>query len=226
MTMQDDFYTNKLYPLQDEVLQTLAPVNSIFYLTGGTALSRHYLHHRYSDDLDFFTNSNPAFQQQAQLAIETLKEKFEVHTQTLQPSFALLFVVTKGVELKLDFVNDVPFRVDSPIESSLFPRTDHWKNILSNKITALQRDAPKDIADLIFLCKKFSFHWPEIIEQASMKDMWVNELDVTRYIAEYNIESLSAVKWIITQDKIDWASSLKQIAKDILLGTENSLFNK
>jgi len=26
-----------------------------FYFTGGTALSEYYLHHRYSDDLDFFS---------------------------------------------------------------------------------------------------------------------------------------------------------------------------
>ena len=26
-----------------------------FYLSGGTALAEYYLHHRYSEDLDFFT---------------------------------------------------------------------------------------------------------------------------------------------------------------------------
>lgn len=29
-----------------------------FYLTGGTALSRHYFNHRYSDDIVLFVNSN------------------------------------------------------------------------------------------------------------------------------------------------------------------------
>ncbi len=29
-------------------------VKTPFFLTGGTALSRYYTHHRYSDDLDFF----------------------------------------------------------------------------------------------------------------------------------------------------------------------------
>ena len=31
---------------------------SVFYLTGGTALSAFYLHHRLSEDLDFFTESD------------------------------------------------------------------------------------------------------------------------------------------------------------------------
>ena len=43
-----------LYALQDEVLETVFEEPSGFYLTGGTALSRYYLNHRYSDDLDFF----------------------------------------------------------------------------------------------------------------------------------------------------------------------------
>ncbi|MFH1146292.1 MAG: nucleotidyl transferase AbiEii/AbiGii toxin family protein [Pseudomonadota bacterium] len=32
-----------------------------FYLTGGTALSRHYFAHRYSDNLDLFVNKDPDF---------------------------------------------------------------------------------------------------------------------------------------------------------------------
>ncbi|MBI5729257.1 MAG: nucleotidyl transferase AbiEii/AbiGii toxin family protein [Candidatus Magasanikbacteria bacterium] len=29
-----------------------------FYLTGGTALAEYYLHHRYSEDLDFFSEAS------------------------------------------------------------------------------------------------------------------------------------------------------------------------
>jgi len=38
-------------------------VDDSFYLTGGTALGRHYLKHRYSDDLDLFVNRNNDFKQ-------------------------------------------------------------------------------------------------------------------------------------------------------------------
>lgn len=43
---------------QLSVLRKLAEHNelaSLFYLAGGTALAEYYFHHRYSDDLDFFT---------------------------------------------------------------------------------------------------------------------------------------------------------------------------
>ncbi|MCD4795127.1 MAG: nucleotidyl transferase AbiEii/AbiGii toxin family protein [Bacteroidales bacterium] len=32
-----------------------------FYLTGGTALVRFYLNHRYSEDLDFFVNKRKKY---------------------------------------------------------------------------------------------------------------------------------------------------------------------
>ena len=52
---------DRLYQLQDWVLARLAAVAHEFYLSGGTALSRGYYAHRYSDDLDFFVNDAPEF---------------------------------------------------------------------------------------------------------------------------------------------------------------------
>jgi predicted nucleotidyltransferase component of viral defense system len=48
-----DYYFDTLYPLQDAVIAVLAGLETEFYLTGGTAASRLYLQHRFSDDLDF-----------------------------------------------------------------------------------------------------------------------------------------------------------------------------
>jgi predicted nucleotidyltransferase component of viral defense system len=52
-----------LYLLQDKALEVLKGHISPFYLTGGTALGRYYLDHRFSDDLDFFVNRDPGFKQ-------------------------------------------------------------------------------------------------------------------------------------------------------------------
>ena len=43
-----------LYDFQDQALALVREVDTEFYLTGGTAASRGYLAHRYSDDLDLF----------------------------------------------------------------------------------------------------------------------------------------------------------------------------
>ncbi|MBE0643870.1 MAG: nucleotidyl transferase AbiEii/AbiGii toxin family protein [Bacteroidetes bacterium] len=54
MSTHASYYQDSLYPLQDRCLAVLAALGTPFYLTGGTALSREYLQHRYSDDLGFF----------------------------------------------------------------------------------------------------------------------------------------------------------------------------
>jgi predicted nucleotidyltransferase component of viral defense system len=66
------FYFKRLYPFQDQVLQVLSQVDTGFYLTGGTALSRGYLNHRFSDDLDPFVNDNEFFTLWADRAIQAL----------------------------------------------------------------------------------------------------------------------------------------------------------
>lgn len=51
---------NILSPTQQEILFSAKRDKTItdsFYLTGGTALSHYYLHHRFSEDFDFFTPS-------------------------------------------------------------------------------------------------------------------------------------------------------------------------
>ena len=57
----DSIDYKKLYELQDRVMDVIFATESIFYLTGGTALSRFYYEKRYSDDLDFFTELNEDF---------------------------------------------------------------------------------------------------------------------------------------------------------------------
>src|SRR4030042_5868977 len=67
------FYSAKLYPFMDRVLALIRQADTAFYLTGGTALGRHYLHHRYSDDLDLFVNAAGDFREQVKKAMEALR---------------------------------------------------------------------------------------------------------------------------------------------------------
>jgi len=55
MTEYEKFYRENLYPFQDGILAIARHIDVPFYLTGGTALSRHYSPVRYSDDLDLWT---------------------------------------------------------------------------------------------------------------------------------------------------------------------------
>ena len=51
MNESEAYYEEILYPLQNGVLTTLAACEDPFYLTGGTALHRHYFGFRHSEDL-------------------------------------------------------------------------------------------------------------------------------------------------------------------------------
>jgi hypothetical protein len=55
------FYYDSLYPFQDAALKCIRSADTAFFLTGGTAASRGYLHHRFSDDLDLFASDDRRF---------------------------------------------------------------------------------------------------------------------------------------------------------------------
>ena len=75
--MPERYYLDTLYPFQDKILDVIGRLKLDFYLTGGTALGRCYLNHRYSDDLDFFVNNHKEFKKQCSTAINALKSRWE-----------------------------------------------------------------------------------------------------------------------------------------------------
>ena len=224
--MSETHYTSNLYPLQDKVLQLFAEAKVKHYLTGGTALSRFYFQHRYSDDLDFFLNYDKEFEKESDRAIQLLLDTFtNVNVDNKQEFYRRVFVTEGETKLKLDFVNDVGFHVGLFEDTSLYYKVDNILNITSNKITALSRNSAKDIADIIWICKNVSFNWIEIIEQAKQKDDWVNEVDVLARIKTFPIEALvKDVVWIHPPEIKILEDALKIICHDIAAGIQNSLY--
>ena len=220
--MSAKYYTNDLYPLQDEVLNLVSKIETGFYLSGGTALSRVYLNHRYSDDLDFFQNNSNTFKKDAEKLIAELKNKVQnVELSIVDESFVRLFINSNNIILKIEMINDVTFHEGDIISDSLFHKIDSWKNILSNKISALSRNEPKDMADILFLSEKFDFNWMEVIESAKKKDMWVNEIDISTIFSNYSEKSMKDLKWISTPNYEKLSDKMKIIAKSILLAGDN-----
>jgi predicted nucleotidyltransferase component of viral defense system len=218
--MQQDYYESKLYPLQDKVLRVGEKAGTSFYLTGGTALSRAYLHHRYSDDLDFFLNSDPGFTSEVNKLFNALNAAFGDGLQRLidTSSFHRWVLIEGDINLKIEMINDVGFRKGKAEPTSLFFNTDTVENIASNKISALNRNEPKDIADILYIEKLYSPSWPEIIEDAKQKDLSVNEIEIASLIGEYNVELLSNVRWIQPPNMEECNELLIRIARKILKG--------
>lgn len=97
------------FPVQNKVLHLIQEMKVPFYLTGGTALSRCYLHHRYSDDLALFVNADPDFKIHCNKIINCLKEipGWRMEVGTVAETFVRLMLEKGGTLLKVDFVNDV-----------------------------------------------------------------------------------------------------------------------
>ena len=225
--MQKNYYQNILYPLQDKVLGIVEELAVDFYLTGGTALSRAYLNHRYSDDLDFFVNQNPAFGKQVGEVIKSLKNiGLEIEIAVTGDSFARVLVNQEKAILKIDFVNDVQYRVGEPVSTKLFYKTDTFENILSNKLTALSRHSEKDVTDILFIALNFDFNWIEIFKEASEKDLWINPVEAAKILDKFPLEKLKDIIWVNPlKDVKVFEKQLQLLIADILSGRQNSLFN-
>lgn len=222
--MPETYYSDKLYPFMDRVLALIGETSASFYLTGGTALGRHYLHHRYSDDLDLFVNRADDFRDQVKEALEALRHGgIAFEPGAAADDFARILTRQGETLLKIDFVNDIAFHYGELQEASFYPRIDHWRNILSNKLCALSRGEPKDMADILFIAWRFAFAWPEVFSEARQKDLWVDPVEISRIIHEFPAELLEDIKWVEKFDMKIFAGSLKELHLDIIHGRGNSL---
>lgn len=166
--------------LQDLFLEKFfkLPTGIDFYLTGGTALARFYLHHRDSIDLDLFTNNQTIDFAALNFQILTIGEKLKLKIikQVTTPTFLqYIFEDADRSTLKIDVVKDIPVRFGkTKIVNNV--RLDSLENIASNKILAIfgWTDA-KDFIDLYFLVQKCKFSVSSLIGKAKKKDLGFTE---------------------------------------------------
>jgi len=223
--MDSAYYREKLYPLQDHVLAAIMRLDAGFYLTGGTALSRHYLNHRYSDDLDLFANQHQDFKSAVRsIEEELIKQGFDFRALTRSADFVRLELDgSDGTRLILDLVNDLVCRFGELETSSVLGKVDNVLNILSNKLAAITRLESKDFADVVCIARNYRFNWEKLVNQAGEKDVWVTPLDLAQYLYQVEAERFSLIRWIQPQDLDRMAGDCRRIADDILHGADNSL---
>lgn len=172
-----------LTPFQQQLLRHAgrSPIASSFYLTGGTALAAFFLHHRLSEDLDFFTADPNAVQlvrgQLEQIALQ-LDAGLEF-SRTFNTFIECFITSPNGERVKLDFAQDTPFRLSpTTLATEYGLQVDSAVDIASNKLAALfGRAAAKDFVDVYFIHHEMMpFH--ELLPQArekhvGMDDYWL-----------------------------------------------------
>lgn len=148
-----------LTPDQTTVLQLFSEnelLSKQFCLSGGTALSAFYLHHRYSDDLDFFTDK-PFELSIVSPFITAVKNTLKTNAPTYEHLYDRhIFVFGRNPILKVEFTAYPFLHLDQPLTKNGIT-IDSKRDIAVNKLFALfDRNEPKDFIDLYFLLQTYS----------------------------------------------------------------------
>jgi predicted nucleotidyltransferase component of viral defense system len=143
-----------LTPLQNSFLIEFFRLTQDFYFTGGTALSAVYLQHRYSEDIDLFTQDDYAFQRADDLTNEA-SAKLDLACIAVRITSYFKHFRIGPIEnpLTLHFSKDYSPHTKPPSRfGEVF--VDSIEDITTNKIcVALGRTEIKDLVDLYFLDK-------------------------------------------------------------------------
>ena len=188
-----------LSPLQIDFIKGFArrTINRDFFLTGGTALSAFYLQHRYSDDIDLFTEQ----EQRVIHIIPVLKDlavemKAALDITKEFSTFIEAFLSREKEAIKLHFAQDAPYRLQKIIANKKYGiLIDNELDIACNKMSALfDRYAEKDFVDLFFLSKEF-IPFNRLFEQARKKHGGMDEYWMA--IALKNVDKISTLPRMI-----------------------------
>lgn len=216
--MDRDFFFHKLYPLQDRVLAAISALTTGFYLTGGTASSRAYLHHRFSEDLDMFVNDDLNFVLWSDRIIRALSDEWKTEVMLKESRFVRLTLIDADVPMKLQFVNDLPSHIG---KVSLHPELgllDTAENILANKVSAaIDRREPKDLADIWGFCTKMGLSLEDAITGAQGKAAGIFPADLARLLHSTSRQDWELIRWIDPPDCDQFCGDLQQLGEKLLL---------
>lgn len=178
-------------PEQREVLLKLFDnkiIRGQFFLTGGTALSVFYLHHRKSNDLDLFSIAPPPFSDIDYWGKLTWHDNF---TKLKKETFILSADI---LGVKIDLVHDPLSLNDQKIlydTGNKMITVDTLDNITSNKLcTLVNRQEPKDFIDFYFLSKRDFFDLKFVYENAQKKEGMFDDPPMVAYQIENNLNAL------------------------------------
>jgi hypothetical protein len=218
MPNPSSFYFDVLYPLQDRVIQVINQADTDFYLSGGTAASRGYLQHRFSDDLDYFVNDDSRFGLWVERIIQALNREWTCEVLMKEERFARLNLLQGNTMLKIEMINDVPARVDGIENHSVLGRLDSAENILANKVTAiLSREEPKDLADVWGFCCLRNLPLHDAITGAQGKAAGIFPADLARVLCSVQKADWESIRWITAPPLETFISQLIQLGDDLLL---------
>lgn len=144
-----------------------------FYLTGGTALAEFYLRHRFSEDLDFFSEKEFDILS-VDIFLKELKPELGISKIDFQQSYNrnIFFLHFNPEVLKIEFTY-FPFPRIKQGDFKYGIKIDSLLDIAVNKLfTVYQRTKARDYVDLYFICAEADYSMNELIKHAKVKFDW------------------------------------------------------
>ena len=201
---------DRLTALQRDLLSAFFAHERRFFLTGGAALAGYYLHHRLTDDLDFFTHDKEAFAAGGQAltaAADAVGARVVVTQDT--PAFRR-HVVSRGIEgVVVDLVWErVPSVFPDKLERAGV-RIDRPEEILINKLTAVvSRSEERDIVDVMFL-ERAGWTVESAVDGALAKDGGCTPAALAFVLSEIDLPDTAALPAGVTPAELrDYVASL------------------
>jgi len=191
---------------QRQILEFIAQneyLTANFFFTGGTALSAFYFHHRFSEDLDFFSEKE-FNSRRVLMSMTELKKKLKAKTieqQTLSGQEIFFLGFSKNEKVKIDFAY-FPFAHLGEFKKFKKLRISSLEDICVNKIQAINtRQRARDYADLFFGLKQLDWRSSDVISNFRLK--FDIQLAYEQLIADY-IKVLDAEDLPIFLKEVDW----------------------
>jgi predicted nucleotidyltransferase component of viral defense system len=160
-----------------------SPLATSFYLSGGTALAEFYLHHRQSEDLDFFTQEELNLKSLQKLA-SSISQMTPLNKIEFQRGFGLytFFFYPQGevVKYKIDF-GQYPFGPIEPLKIFDHLKVESLFDLAVNKAQTLaSQPRARDFIDLYFILQaQKDWSLEGLLQQAHEKfEMFVDPIQL------------------------------------------------
>lgn len=191
-------------------------LKSNFYFSGGTALAEYYLHHRLSEDLDFFSleEIDPMV---VQISLKNIQDKAGIIKIDFQQSFNrnLFFLHFKAEVIKTEFTYYPFTQIEKPKTINGI-KVDSLLDIAVNKtFTIYQQPSSRHFVDLYLIIKVKGWHFKDLIKQARAKfDSYIDPIQMGQQLLKVP-EVLDNPTLLIELSDKEWQSFWLQEAQNL-----------
>ena len=188
-----------------------------FYLSGGTALSSWYLHHRESNDLDFFSNQ-PFDYDHLSTWLKTSQKTIGYHSIVIDEDFGFMTTnlrYSDGSMLKIDF-NRYAVKKVQPGLIWKGLEIDSLYDITVNKLSTISsRARTRDYVDLYFIFQKHKFDLDKLVSDVRKKfSEVIDPLLLTKNFLKV-VEYTDYPKMLVPFDKKSMENFYEDLAKQL-----------